>query len=463
MFLSLTTTHCPATDLGYLLLKHPDKVHEKQLAFGTAHLFYPEAGEGRCTAALVVDVDPVGLVRGRRGRDRLFDHYVTDRPFVASSFLSVAIARLLGTAMSGRSKGRQELADTPIPLEAVIAPLPCRGGPEILERLFAPLGYDVEAGPHPLDPDRPDWGPSAYVTARISGQVRLAELLTHLFVLIPVLDNQKHYWVGPDEVDKLLAKGTGWLETHPQQTMIAKRYLKHRSGLARATLNALAEQVEPAEADMLEAQDEAEATLEKPIRLHETRLDTVTRVLLEAGAKTVADLGCGEGKLLRRLLKEKQFTRILGIEVSAASLERASRRLKLDHMPLRQRERIDLVQGALTYRDVRLEGLDAAAAVEVIEHLEPDRLPAFEQAIFAAARPKTVIVTTPNREFNATFEDFEPGKLRHPDHRFEWTRAEFEAWAKDVAKRRGYAVRIDSIGEAHEDYGPPTQMGVFRR
>lgn len=465
MFLSITTTHQPATDLGFLLFKNPARVHEKNLKFGHAHLFFPEATETRCTAALVLDIDPVSLVRGQassRGGG-LFDQYVTDRVYAASSLLSLAISRVLGTAMSGRSRNRQELADTPIPLEAVVSPLPCRGGSEILERLFVPLGYAVEVEEHPLDPNTPDWGMSQYVTAKLTNIVKLSELLTHLFVLIPVLDNQKHYWVGSDEVEKLLVKGDGWLETHPEKEMIALRYLKRIRGLQRAALEALAERVTPVEEDVIEAQNEVEEVLEKPIRLNDARMETVTKMLVDSGAKSVIDLGCGEGKLLRNLLKEKQFTQVLGADVSTTALTRAAQNLKIDRLTPRQASRIDLIQGTLTYHDDRLKGYDAVAVVEVIEHLELDRIPAFERAVFASANPPLVVVSTPNREYNATFENLEPTKLRHPDHRFEWTRIEFETWAKRTADTYGYSVEFFGIGAVHETFGAPTQMGVFRR
>ncbi|MCC2669110.1 MAG: hypothetical protein K0Q72_1581, partial [Armatimonadetes bacterium] len=154
MLLTITTTHSPATDLGYLLVKNPARTQSFELPFGSAHVFYPEVSEERCTAALLLEVDPVGLVRGRRGpagEGRLLEQYVNDRPYVASSFLSVALSSIFGTAMSGRSRERPELAATPLPMEARLAVLPCRGGEGFLRRLFEPLGYRLDAVPHPLD------------------------------------------------------------------------------------------------------------------------------------------------------------------------------------------------------------------------------------------------------------------------------------------------------------------------
>ncbi len=214
MLLTIETTHRPATDLGYLLAKHPDKCQTFPLAYGSAHVFYPEVAEDRCTAALLLDIDPVGLARGHRwGRnsDGTLAHYVNDRPYTASSFLSVAIAQVFGSAMKGVSKDRQELADTPLPLDARLSAVPSHGGEHLLHGLFESLGYQVEARRIALDTTFPEWGEGYDFELRLQAEVRLADLLTHLYVLIPVLDDQKHYWVGDDEVDKLLEKGGDWL------------------------------------------------------------------------------------------------------------------------------------------------------------------------------------------------------------------------------------------------------------
>ncbi len=463
MLLTISTTHKPATDLGFLLMKNPDNVHRKRLAFGEAVLFFPEADEDRCTAALTLNIDPISLVRKFRGnrRESLFAHYVTDRPYVVSSFMSVALARLLNTAMAGRSRDRQDLADRPLPFEVTMQPLPCRGGPDILAEIFAPLGYDVLAEPVLLDPVHPEWGDSLYHRVTLRGEQKLADLLTHLFVLIPVLDNRKHYWVGADEVEKLLAKGRGWLEQHPKKTLITRRYLKHRRGLTRWALEEM-ENALPQDDDAT-APDEAEAELEKPVRLNDLRQDTVVAALKHRGVRSVVDFGCGEGRLLRRLLKEPTFEQILGVDVSTLALERAEQRLRVERMSPRQKSRLNLRQGSLVYVDENLNGFDAIACVEVIEHLEPDRLDAFEHVVFAAARPGHVVITTPNREYNQLFENLAGGEYRHGDHRFEWTRREFQDWANDLARRQSYRVEFVDIGETHVGHGPPTQMAVFSR
>jgi 3' terminal RNA ribose 2'-O-methyltransferase Hen1 len=467
MLLTITTTHAPAaTDVGYLLHKNPARPQRFELSFGAAHVFYPEAAPERCTAALLLEVDPVGLVRGRRGpagEGFALEQYVNDRPYVASSFLSVAIAQVFGSALAGSSKERPELAKAAIPLSATLAVLPCRGGETLLRRLFEPLGYVVSATQHALDERFPEWGEGPYFTVTLSRTCTLRELLAHLYVLVPVLDNDKHYWIGDEEVEKLLRHGESWLPAHPEREQIVRRYLKHRRQLADAALARLidAEPEEVEEADEQRAGEEEQ--VEQRISLNEHRMNTVLAVLRAAGAKRVLDLGCSTGNLLRRLLEDKSFEQIVGLDVSHRALEVAAERLHLDRLPERQRQRIQLLHGSLTYRDTRLAGFDAAAVVEVIEHLDPPRLAALERVLFEFARPRTIVVTTPNVEYNVRFETLAAGQFRHRDHRFEWTREQFQSWAQGVAARFGYGVRFLPVGPEDPEVGPATQMAVFAR
>jgi 3' terminal RNA ribose 2'-O-methyltransferase Hen1 len=177
----------------------------------------------------------------------------------------------------------------------------------------------------------------------------------------------------------------------------------------------------------------------------------------------VLDLGCGEGRLLRLLLAERQFERILGMDVAYRVLETAKDRLRLDRLPPTQAQRLTLIQGSLLYRDARLSGFDAAAVVEVIEHLDPARLAAFERVVFEFARPGTVVLTTPNAEYNVRFPTLEAGRFRHADHRFEWTRTEFQTWAERVATAHGYQVTAAPVGSADPEVGAPSQLAVFTR
>jgi len=320
----------------------------------------------------------------------------------------------------------------------------------------------VAAGVLPLDPEFPEWGPSPYLHVTLTAEKTLAEALGQLYVLVPVLDDEKHYWVTEDEADKLFRFGETWLQAHPERELIIRRYLKHQRSLVDDALARL-EDARPDGDETEAARSAEEASLERGIGLNDQRLDKVFAVLKASGAKRVLDLGCGEGRLLQKLLADAQFESILGLEVSWRALERASDRLKLERLAPRQREKLKLVHGSLVYRDQRLAGYDAAAVVEVIEHLDSPRLAAFERVLFAHAQPSLVAVTTPNAEYNVRWERLAAGRFRHRDHRFEWTREQFRAWATHVAGRFGYTVRFETIGPDDASVGSPTQMGVFSR
>ena len=324
----------------------------------------------------------------------------------------------------------------------------------------------MTAVPVPLDP--PEWGVSRYVDLRLTGRVRLADALNHLYVLLPVLDDAKHYWVTSDEIDKLVRAGSGWLAAHPEKALITRRYLAHRRELTADALARLADADDLAPEDLDNAVpqessvlDESEgATEPRPVPLAVQRHAAVLAALRESGARSVGDLGCGDGALTRHLLEEQGIDRVIAADVSARALQIAARRLRLDRLPDAKRQRITLIQSALTYRDERLAGLDAAVLMEVIEHVDADRLPALERSVFGFASPATVIVTTPNREHNAAY-GMTPARLRHPDHRWEWDRAQFGAWADATAAAYGYDVRLDGIGPDDPEHGPPTQLAVF--
>jgi 3' terminal RNA ribose 2'-O-methyltransferase Hen1 len=468
MLLTITTTHFPASDLGYLLRKSPDRFQSFEVFGGIAHVFYPEATEERCTVALLLEIDPVGLVRRQGGRSRVptaagIDQYVNDRPYAATSLLSVALGKVFSSARTGESKERPELAAAEIPLVVRIASLPSSGGAELIRDLFEPLGYSVSVGEVDLDETQPRWGVSRYHSVELLATKRLSDVLTHLTVLIPALDGEKHYWVGDDEVQKLLDRGADWLRSHPQVELITRGYLGDRRSLTRDALRRLADE-DDLDPDAREVRsEENESSLERPLRLNEQRTAAILEVLAELGAARVVDLGCGEGRLLEQMLTNGRFSSILGVDVSMHVLERAASRLHLDSMAPKMRERIELVQGSLTYRDRRLEDWDAAVASEVIEHLDTGRLGAFARTIFDEARPGVVIITTPNSEYNSLFPSLAAGAYRHPDHRFEWSREEFAAWSSSICDVYDYSVSFRAIGDEDPGLGSPTQMAVFTR
>ncbi len=465
MYLTITSTAHPATDLGYLLHKHPDRAQTFDVSAGVAHVLYPEATPERCTVALVLEIDPIALVRGRRSGADAFalSQYVNDRPYAASSMLAVALGKVFRTAMGRRCDARPELVDQRLPLDIHVPAVPSIGGAAMVRELFEPLGWSVAAAPIALDETIPAWGESRYVDVRLRGQLVLADALSHLYVLLPVLDTAKHYWVSSDEVDKLVRAGAGWLAGHPAREVITRRYLAHQRELIASAVARLAEvdDLPPEALDNAVADDAEPAARVTPLVV--SRRHVVIQALRDAHAARVVDFGCGEGGLLRELITDPAFTEVVGVDVSPRALQMAERRMNFDRMPDSQRARLRLMQSSLTYRDKRVTGYDAIVLMEVIEHLDPERLPALETTVFAQARPGTVVVTTPNAEFNVRYDGLAPGAMRHRDHRFEWTRAEFTAWADAVGERNGYLVDFRPVGDPDPEVGAPTQLAVFSR
>ncbi|QDP95682.1 3' terminal RNA ribose 2'-O-methyltransferase Hen1 [Microlunatus elymi] len=290
--------------------------------------------------------------------------------------------------------------------------------------------------------------------------------MRHLYVLLPVLGGRKHYWVGPDEVDKLLRAGAGWLPDHPERELIMNRYLAFRHGYVQdATDRLLGVDV----GHLPKGPEPVEGPVTQPRRtLAQGRQGAVLELLIKSGARRVVDLGCGEGTLLLQLARDAQFVEILGADASPRALDRAERRLSEARLSERQRERIRLRQSSVTYRDPELAGFDAVVLMEVIEHLDQDRIPDLERTVFGAARPRAVIITTPNRDANTAFAGLADGGLRHRDHRFEWSRTEFARWADETAAAYGYdaslhGIDTDGLADLNTALGAPTQAAVFTR
>ena len=475
MLLSITAEGSHASDLSYLLHKHPDRLQTFGMSFGKAHVFYPTVASERTTACLLLEVDPIGMVRKHLGRSATQAAYVNDRPLVTSSFMSTAIASVFGSALAGRCRDRAESAKATWPWSIQLTALPVRGGDGLLERMFGPLGYRVEASTEPLDSEFPDWGKSVYTNVELTGRKTLSELLNHLYVLIPVFDNQKHYFVGSEEIEKLLLKGEGWLTDHPDKEFITRRYLRHQAGMTRRALTQLRDEDHPSDLDEAAVAssviDQAESGTQSQAAdsstprapaLNEQRHGRVIEALIGLGAGRVIDLGCGEGKLLKRMIAVGQFKTIVGVDVSIRALDIAARRLRLEDRSAAPGDRVRLLHGSLMYRDERFAGFDAACLVEVIEHLDPPRLAAAERVVFEFAKPTYVVITTPNAEYNRLW-DMPDGQMRHKDHRFEWNRDQFETWSQRIAAAHHYTFEHCGVGAEDAELGSPTQMAIFTK
>ena len=450
MLLTITYIGQNTSDLGYLLHKNPTRPQEFSLSYGKAYVFYPEVSSERTTAALLLDIDPIDLAKGKVGSSGggLFD-YVNDRPYVSSSFMSSAISNVFGTAMSGRSKEKQELADTPLSLSAKIHML-FVPNKEIIAEIFEPLGYTVEIETFLSDDRFPEWGESKHVNLTITGTVLLRDLLNHLYTLIPVFDTKRHYYISTEEVNKLLSHGEGWLKDHPKREYITSRYLNRRRSLVNKALEQLSGESE-----------EDDEEIERKPNLNQRRLEAVVEEVLASGVKSVIDMGCGEGNLTKLLLKEQQLVKVAAFDASYTELERLKNRLHIDRMNGSNKDKLEIFQSSLTYSDKRFKGYDCACIIEVIEHLDMNRLSVFASNIFGLVKPKTVIITTPNIEYNENYLFLPKNTFRHGDHRFEWNREEFSNWASNICDKYGYRVEIKEIGDNDETNGSPTQMGVF--
>ena len=455
MLLSITTTHTPATDLGYLLHKHPDKIQNFEITGGTAYVMYPEATEERCTCALIVDIDPIALVRGKPGSKNagLVRDYVNDRPYTANSITASAMSDVFRSALNGRCVAREALVQTPIDLKASIASVRLSAGVERIERLWSALGYDTTVEPLDGNAEEAKYGKITIASSKHT----LAQMLSQMSVLIPAIDGRKHHFVSASDIEVLVRRGQDWLGEHPDREWVSRRFLNRQQTLAEAAL----ERLVPEEADEDSETGEARAqshTLRVP--LQKARIEAVRARLLERGATRIVDVGCGEGDLIRALVKEPQVVEVIGVDASTTALERAERRVR--RLPEQHKNKMKFVHAPAGAIDERWSQCDAIAVVETIEHIDPENWEPVERCIFEIARPKTVVVTTPNREYNPVY-GIAPDKRRHRDHRFEWTREEMRTWCENTAKRYGYEVEVEGIGTIDPEHGSPTLMGVFAR
>ncbi|MGB0870489.1 MAG: 3' terminal RNA ribose 2'-O-methyltransferase Hen1 [Flavobacteriales bacterium] len=464
MYLKIKVNNNNATDLGYILHKHPDKYQKEKMGYGDIHMFYTQTEATSCEFAMVLDINTIELTRNLQKKTysnsfKLAD-YVNDRAFVASSFLTAAISKVLGSAMNGNCSYDKDLAIKVWDLEVEVGTVKAQGGINQIRNYFEPLNYTLEIEETLLDEDFESWGKSPYFTLKLQGQKTIQDLLSQLYVLLPVLDNNKHYYVNESEIKKLIQKGGEWLKNHPAKDIITKKYLRYKKSYTHSAFEQLMTETPEV---LNKPTEEIEEKVEQKLSVHQNRLQQVANTLKQLGANSIADLGCGEGKLIRLLLQDQQFNKIVGMDVSFATLEMAKKKLKLEEASPRLKEKLNLIQGSLTYRDKRIEGFDAIALVEVIEHLDPSRLEALQRVVFEFSKPKFAVLTTPNQEYNQLFDGLKEGKFRHSDHRFEWTRQEFETWANNVSQTYNYEVSFKPIGEEHPEFGGLSQMAIFKK
>lgn len=462
MLINITVTGENAKALSYILWKNPDHIFDREFSSGHVVVFFSEYSNQKATASLLVLVDSVGMVRSEWGR--ISSSYVDHRPYAASSIASVALKEAYSSAFAGKSETAEidAVIKQKLPVEIELSSVWVKGGVQSIHDFFEPLGYAVNAEKLLYESK---WlkSDSCVFNVTLTGMQTILDLLRHLYVLLPALDNKKHYFVNENEIVKLLSHGEGWLETHPYKERIVSRYLIHRHNLIEEALEQLAEEVQDEETE--ENAAGAEEAMERPIRLQEERLQTALAVMrtLDPAPLKIGDIGCGSGDFIRLIENDRAFSEVIGMDVSSKVLQIAEKRLHLDRRNAWQSPKISLIHGSLAYKDSRLKGLDAVLMFEVIEHIDAIKLPVVEYNIFEFLTPGYVMVSTPNKEYNQLFPSLEKNALRHRDHRFEWTRDEFRQWAGAVTAKYPYEVDFFQVGPRDDNLGAPTQMAVFRK
>jgi 3' terminal RNA ribose 2'-O-methyltransferase Hen1 len=444
MQLSLTVRGSNADVVSYLIAKNPNNPYERDEKGFKVRLVYPKFSKEEIQFVIYVKPDPIDLVRNSSD---LYDitHYINDREFAVSSLFITTIRKALGTALNGKPDEEYlEWVGHEFEIELSFGPVATDLRDKEIVDLFEPIGYkvEIERGVSNIR----EKSSAGFVT--LSGRQSVQSALKHVSILIPVIDNYKHYFLDEREVEKLDRYGEGWLEEHPMKQMIVKRALR---------FNALISQ-----SQFYEKKQRNSNYDENPkVRLNDLRYEHILNYIKTLPQReTIVDLGAGEGRLSVQLGFLEGVKEILSIEPSNKSRIRAIERFQQVNTKEGYVEPQSL-SGSLFYFDSRLQNKDVIVLCEVIEHIEEDRLPKIFDTILNDYCPKTLIVTTPNQEYNVLYEMDD--EMRHDDHRFEWTRPQFVQNVESWTEQTPYQVSIQGIGEEHEAYGHPTQMAIFRR
>jgi 3' terminal RNA ribose 2'-O-methyltransferase Hen1 len=444
MQLSLTVRGSGADVVSYLIAKNPNNPYERDEKGFKVRLVYPIFTTEEVQFVIYVKPDPIDLVRNSSD---LYDitHYINDREFAVSSLFITTIRKALGTALNGKpDEEYQQWVGHEFDMELAFGPVATDLHDKEIADLFEPIGYkvEIERGVSSIR----EKSSARYIT--LSGRQSVQNALKHVSILIPVIDNYKHYFLDEREIEKLDRYGEGWLEDHPLKQMIVKRALR---------FNALISQSKFYE----KKQRNSDYDESKKVRLNDLRYEAILNLIkLLPHKESIVDLGAGEGRLSVQLGFVEGIKEILSIEPSNKSRIRAIERFEQVNVKEGYVEPQSL-PGSLYYFDSRLQNKDVIVLCEVIEHIEEDRLPKIFDMILSDYRPKTLIVTTPNQEYNVLYELND--EMRHDDHRFEWTRAQFAQNVETWTEKYPYEVSIQGIGEEHDVYGHPTQMAIFRR
>lgn len=431
--------------ISYLLSKNPSNLYERNHKGHLVRLFYSKFTETELEVTIFVTPDPIELIKNNSNSYDI-THYINDREFAVSSIFCSFIRSALGTALNGQPKEEHiKWVDHPFPFTFEFGPVVSTLTDEKLMNLFEPIGYEVTINRPEIEYSIPIKTKSSARYISIKGMKTLQEGLRHLFVLIPVIDNYKHYFIDEKEIEKLERYGEGWLEQHPLRDLIYRQALRFKE------IYSLVEN---------SSKDEKKIEPVKKVRLNELRYEKIVNTVSEMKPRSVVDFGSGEGKLSVQLGFVEGITEILAVEPSESASLKALERFN----KVKNKEKFvnpELLWGSLFYYDERLKDKDVIILCEVIEHIDESRLPKAMDTLLHDYQPGALIITTPNRDYNELYDMEE--HLRHNDHRFEWTRAEFRQWCTERNHGNDYELLFDGIGEEHASQGFPTQMCVFKR
>lgn len=456
MQLAIKATGEGAKMLSFLLSKNPQNLYDRMEKGYRVRLTYTVFSDSEVEALIFVTPDPVELVKNSPDTYEI-TQYINDREFVVSSIFCSNTRSALGTALNGRPKEEYlDWAKHAFQLTIGFGPVATDLPDAAIKNLFEPLGYQTE-----IERGRADYNfqfkeRSSARFINLQSKVTLQNALQHLFVLIPVLDDYRHYFIDEREIEKLERYGEGWLADHPLKELIIKRTLRFRELIDQMVLNShqtelINEAVTP----------EPNISSQPVVRLNKLRYQRLVKIIEDLAAReSIVDFGAGEGKLSVRLGFIPGVKEILAVEPTEKEQLRALKRFS-------EASRKDdfiaptPVWGSLFYYDEQLCGKDVMILSEVIEHIDESRLPRVMDTILGSYKPQVLLITTPNAEYNPVYQ-MEEG-IRHKDHRFEWSRAEFAEWTYCLARNYAYEVQIDGIGEEAEGYGHPSQLAILTR
>lgn len=446
MLLTINCEGPDAMDLSWLLHKRPNRFQAFNLGYGKAFVFFTEYSQNSCTACLLLEIMPDALNDLCKSKDGEFQ-YVNSRQYLSSSLLAGAIGKAYSSAIKGTCQDKPDLVGKKHGFKVRINNFSCRLNPIFIDRIFSPLGYQIEWRNIQIN-DEYCTGGFICGDLQLSIDATLQEILSHLYILLPVFDRQTHFWLDESQLQKFIRHCQGWLGRHPEKRLIINEYfgpvseLKYRLMKHFGVIRPLADK-------------------SRTPTFNQMRRSAISDVIAASGAKTIIDLGCGDGSFVFSLHGQNRYEKLAGMDASAQNIENA--RKKFDSPFFHRRKSPEFFIGSITYRDKRISGYDAVILSEVIEHFEPERMDGVMRNILGEARPKLFVMTTPNKAYNQEFPFLEAGEFRHPDHRHEFGEDEFISFCEKYAAVFGYDLEISHVGVELSRIGSPTFMGIFKK